>query len=171
MWNKIKQWFKGLWANIKSWVGKNKAWLIAVGTAFASGLAIAFGIVTKRNARIAKHIDELEDRLADYEGLNSQLAKLNSELAKRLDGLERGNDELRRQNIELGKVVTRSTVDIEYAKSDLARARQAIVGGELATDEIDRIAGRLQEESRAIDDGIERLAKFLEKYGATNQDI
>jgi len=168
VWNKIKNWFRTVWQKCKAWVGKNKAWLIAVGASFISGIAVAFSVSAKRNARVDKYIAELEDRLSTYAELNKRLGTINTEFATRLAGLERNNEDLRWQNAELGKVIAKASSDIEFAMGDIERAKQAIDSGISTTEQLSELGKRIQNQSTAVGQGIERLANFIEKYGAQN---
>ena len=165
MWHKFKAWWQIQWTKFKVWCNKNKAWIIAVFTAFGSGFALAFSINGKRNARIAKHIAELESRLSTYEDLNQRLADLSTELRARLESIEGNNDELRKQNAELMELSNYSRTNIERAREDISEARAAIGRSEYSAEQISAIADRLQRESSAVDSGIERLAEFLVRYG------
>lgn len=155
-----------MWKKFKAWVAKNKAWLVAIGSSFVAGLALAFGFTGRRDARIVEHLTRLEQRLAEYEALNSRLGELNADFAERLAGLQGSNSGLRAENAELralGKQVER---DIVATREDLARARQSITSSQLTADQLSDIGRQLQAKSASIDDGIARLARFVEKYGA-----
>lgn len=168
MWHKFKAWWQAQWTKFKAWCHKNKAWIVAVFAAFGSGIALAFSINGKRNARIAKHIAELESRLSTYEDLNQRLADLSTELRARLESIEGDNDELRKQNTELMELSNYSRTNIERAREDISEAKSAIGRSEYSAEQISAIADRLQRESSAVDSGIERLAEFLVRYGQTS---
>ena len=148
---KIKNFFKKYWSYFVT---------------FGLGLVTYLGIDRARGTRIDRDISRLKTELREYAIRIEQLEHLNSQLRREAQILDQNNDELDRSIQELDGISRESREHLRRTETALDELQISVSELGEDTNGLRDVENRLREQSESVEQGINRLGAFIEKYSS-----
>jgi methyl-accepting chemotaxis protein len=142
VWNKVKEFLKKYWGYIAS---------------FALGALAYLSFDTNRNKRIDENLSELRNKLQEYKYLNIQFAERIKELEQRIVDVQDTSERASGQSLKLRNEIIGARENAERIANQVDTVIEHAYGIDTVTDELSR-------ESKGIEQGLDRLKEFIEKY-------